>query len=244
MRMSEAGRHALLEPFEGCKLKAYHCPAGILTIGWGHTTAAGHPPVTENMSISQTEANAILSTDLQKFEEDVENMLTVKLDPNQFDVLVDFCYNAGPANLKASGILRRVNAGQFDKVPDELMKWTKGGGKVLPGLVRRCQARVSWWNAGANQNEDPEDRRVTPTAPPVPKTMADSKQGNAAIATGALGALGAVNAAAPQIQQASDTFTQLRGVLSNVNFDIMIGIIILGAAIWYWRNQHMQETGE
>jgi len=243
MQMSSGGKQNLLQSFEGCKLKSYHCPAGILTIGYGHTSAAGAPEVTEGQTITQDQANAILGSDLHKFEFGVDNLVKVQLEQHQFDVLVDFAYNAGLGNLKNSGILRQTNAGNFEAVPAELMKWTKGGGKVLPGLVRRCQARVSWWNTGAPAPIQSEDMRTTPDEVPAPKGMAASKQGNAAIATGALGALGAANEAMPQIQQASDMFTQFQGILSNVNFDIMIGIVLIGAAIWYWRNQHMQDTG-
>lgn len=243
MEMSAGGKKALLQAFEGCKLKAYKCPAGIWTIGYGHTSAAGNPEVEDDLVITQAEADTVLSNDLHKFETGVESLLKVSVEQHQFDVLVDFAYNAGLGNLKNSGILRQTNASAFDKVPDELMKWTKGGGKVLPGLVRRCQARVSWWNTGANDLEQTEKSRTSPDDVSAPKGMAKSKQGNAAIVTTALGGLGAVKAAAEQAQDASDTFTQVQGLLSNTHFDIMICVVLLGAAIWYWRNQHMQDTG-
>jgi GH24 family phage-related lysozyme (muramidase) len=68
-----------LQRFEGCRLKAYRCPAGILTIGYGHTSAAGDPQVFEGMSISQDRAEQILARDLAKFERAVENCVTVPL---------------------------------------------------------------------------------------------------------------------------------------------------------------------
>ena len=242
MHMSQGGLDNLLKKFEGCKLKAYRCPAGILTIGYGHTSAAGDPDVHDGMTITQDEAESILKNDLVKYEQPVANMVKVPLEQNQFDVLVDFAYNAGVGALKSSTLLKRVNAGDFDAVPDELMKWTKGGGKVLPGLVRRRQAESAWWNAHHDHPHDHVDHRSEPDAPPK-KTMIESKQGNAAVVTGALGTLGAAKEVAAQAQDASDTVDQLMGLLHNTNFLIMVAIVGLGAAIWYWRKQNMDKNG-
>jgi lysozyme len=242
MHMSQGGLDNLLKKFEGCKLKAYRCPAGILTIGYGHTSAAGAPEVTEGMTIAQDEAENILKNDLGKYEQPVAAMVKVDLEQNQFDVLVDFAYNAGVGALKTSTLLKKVNAGDLDVVPDELMKWTKGGGKVLPGLVRRRQAEAAWWNAHQDHPHDHADHRSEPDPVPV-KTMADSKQGNAALVTGGLGTLGAAKEVAAQAQDASDTVDQVMGLLHNTNFLIMVGIVGLGAAIWYWRKQHMETHG-
>jgi GH24 family phage-related lysozyme (muramidase) len=240
--MSQGGLDNLLKKFEGCKLKAYRCPAGILTIGYGHTSAAGAPEVRDGMTITQDEAESILKNDLVKYEQPVAAMVKVELEQNQFDVLVDFAYNAGVGALKTSTLLKKVNAGDFDAVPDELMKWTKGGGKVLPGLVRRRQAESAWWNAHHDHPHDHADHRSEPDPIPV-KSMAESKQGNAALITGGLGTLGAAKEVAAQAQDASDTVDQLMGLLHNSNFMIMVIIIGLGAAIWYWRKQNMEKHG-
>ena len=247
MQMSQGGLDSLLKKFEGCKLKAYRCPAGILTIGYGHTSAAGAPEVAEGMTITQDEAESILKNDLVKYEQPVASMVKVDLQPNQFDVLVDFAYNAGVGALKTSTLLKKVNAGDFDAVPDELMKWTKGkipgkGMQVLPGLLRRRQAESAWWITNHNHPDDHQDHRAEPVAPPQ-KTMIESKQGNAAVVTGALGSLGAAKAVAEQAQEASDTADQIMGLLHNTNFLIMAGVVALGAAIWYWRKQNLERTG-
>ena len=242
MHMSQGGLDNLLKKFEGCKLKAYRCPACILTIGYGHTSAAGAPEVKEGMTITQQQAEDILKADLVKYEQPVAAMVKVDLEQNQFDVLVDFAYNAGVGALKTSTLLKKINAGDFDAVPDELMKWTKGGGKVLPGLVRRRQAESAWWNAHQDHPHDHQDHRSEPD--PVPqKTMIDSKQGNAALITGGLGTLGAAKEVAAQAQDASDTVDQLMGLLHNTNFLIMVIVVGLGAAIWFWRKQHMETHG-
>ena len=240
MHMSQGGLDNLLKKFEGCKLKAYRCPAGILTIGYGHTSAAGDPEVHDGMTITQQQAEDILKADLVKYEQPVAAMVKVDLEQNQFDVLVDFAYNAGVGALKTSSLLKKVNAGDFAAVPDELMKWTKGGGKVLPGLVRRRQAESAWWVA--KHPHDHQDHRVEPDVPPQ-KTMIESKQGNAALVTGGLGTLGAAKEVAAQAQDASDTMDQIMGLLHNPNFMIMVVIVGLGAAIWYWRKQNMEKHG-
>jgi lysozyme len=240
MNMSQAGIDALLKKFEGCKLKAYKCPAGILTIGYGHTSAAGAPEVTDGMTITQKQADDILRQDLVKYETAVQGLVTQNLTQHQFDVLVDFCYNAGVGALQKSTLLKKVNAARFDAVPAELAKWTKGKGKVLPGLVKRCQARSLWWISG--EPVDEQEQRTDPDPVPV-RTMAESKQGNAAVITAGLGGLGAAKEIAAQAQDASDTANQLMGLLSNTNFLIMVVIIGLGGAIWYWRKKNMDRDG-
>ena len=251
MQMSQAGIDALLKKFEGCKLTSYRCPANVCTIGYGHTSAAGSPTVVDNMKITQKQADDILRKDLVKYETGVHDIVTQPLSQNQFDVLVDFAYNAGLGNLKSSTLLKKVNAGQFDAVPAELMKWTKGGGKTLPGLVRRRQAESTWWSAESEKtlSKTPEqafdheqEQRSDPDPVPV-RTMADSKQGNAALLTAGLGGLGAAKEVAAQAKEASDTADQLAGLLANPNFLGMLAIIGLAAAIWYFRKKHMDEHG-
>ena len=251
MQMSPGGMTALLKKFEGCKLTAYRCPAGICTIGYGHTASAGAPPVKDGMTITQQQADDILSRDLQQYEAAVTMMVHQPLTQHQFDVLVDFAYNAGIGNLKSSTLLKKVNAAQFNDVPAELLKWTKGGGKVLTGLVRRRQAEGQWWAAGepvafAAVSEEPSpdehEQRANPD-PVLVRTMADSKQGNAALVTAGLGSLGVAKEVAAQAKDASDTADQFIGLLSNPNFLIMSAIIALAAAIWFFRKKHMEEHG-
>ena len=242
MHMSQGGLDNLLKKFEGCKLKAYRCPANVCTIGYGHTSAAGSPEVKDGMVITQERAEEILKIDLLKYERAVDDLVKIELTQNQFDVLVDFAYNAGVGALKTSTLLKKVNAGKFDDVPAELMKWTKGGGKVLPGLVRRRQAAVVWWNASEDPPDGHQDHRAEPDAPPK-RTMVDSKQGNAAALTAGLGVLGGAKEIAAQAQEASDVANQFSGLLSNPNFLTMVAIVGLGGAIWYWRKKNMDEHG-
>ena len=240
MKMSKEGVDALLKKFEGCKLSSYRCPANVWTIGYGHTSAAGLPEVKDGMKITQKQADDILFDDLVKYETAVYGMVKQPLTQHQFDVLVDFAYNAGVGALQKSSLLKKVNAAQFDDVPAELMKWTKGGGKVLAGLVRRRQAESAWWISGEPHEE--QEQRVDPDPVPV-RTMMESKQGNAAIITAGLGGLGAAKEIAAQAQDASDMADQFMKLLSNTNFLIMAVIVGLGAAIWYWRSKNMERDG-
>lgn len=146
MKTNSAGRE-LIKKFEGVRLKAYVCPAGVLTIGAGHTSAAGPPAVTRGMTITAEEADAILARDLAKFEKHVSSRLTRKVNANQFSALVSFCFNVGGGNFDKSSVLKAVNEGRFKDVPARLALWNKGGGKVLAGLVKRRAAEGALFSA-------------------------------------------------------------------------------------------------
>lgn len=133
----------LIKHYEGCKLKAYLCPAGVPTIGYGATYYPNKSPVKIGDVISQVEADVLLTNTLGPFEMGVTKLLTTSINQNQFDALVSFAYNLGLANLKSSTLLKKVNANPSDSsIPAEFAKWCKAGGKVLAGLVARRQAEA------------------------------------------------------------------------------------------------------
>lgn len=134
MKLSQTGLD-LIKKFEGCELKAYKCPAGIWTIGYGHTGK-----VTQGQTITQKQADELLEKDVQRFVDGVKRVVKVDINQNQFDALVSFAYNCGVDALKTSTLLKYLNAKQFDKAALEFDRWNKGGGKVLPGLVNRRAA--------------------------------------------------------------------------------------------------------
>lgn len=140
MKMTQAGLE-LIKAYEGLGLKAYLCPANKWTIGYGHTTEAGHPVVHQGMTITKDEAERILRSDLVVFEEVVKRLVTVELNDNQFSALVSFVFNVGETNFAKSSVLKSVNSKKFKDVPANLAKWNKarvnGELKVLPGLVKR-----------------------------------------------------------------------------------------------------------
>ena len=128
---------ALIKKFEGLELEAYKCAAGVWTIGYGHTK-----DVQEGDVWSESHADHMLEVELEEFEGYINNNVTVALSQNQFDALVSWVYNLGPANLKASTMLKVLNSGDYEGVPAQIKRWNKAGGKVLEGLIRRREAEA------------------------------------------------------------------------------------------------------
>ena len=123
---------ALIKEFEGLRLKAYKCPGGVWTIGYGHT--AGVKP---GMVISEAQAEEYLKADLIAFERYL-NSLGLALNQNQFDALVSFIYNVGTGNFSSSTLLRKIRVNpQDNSIMDEFLRWVYSKGRVLPGLQRR-----------------------------------------------------------------------------------------------------------
>lgn len=131
-RISQDGLNMIMK-HEGCKLKAYLCPANVLTIGYGHTGS----DVKAGMVITQAEAERLLLKDLDRFCAAVQRLVTVSLSDNQFAALVSLCFNIGEGAFGKSTLLRKLNAKDIIGATQEFPKWNKGGGKVLPGLVKR-----------------------------------------------------------------------------------------------------------
>lgn len=129
----------LIKKFESFQSKPYLCPAGIPTIGYGATFYTSGKKVTLNdKQITEEEASILLKTMLKSFEQYVDSYCIDTISQNQFDALVSFCYNIGPNNLKSSTLIKKVNINPKDpSIKDEFMKWNKGGGKILKGLVKR-----------------------------------------------------------------------------------------------------------
>ena len=126
---------SLIKKFEGCRLKAYYCSGGVLTIGYGHTGG-----VKETDTITQEEADKLLKGDVLKFEKYVSDNVKVDLDQSQFDALVAWTFNLGVGNLRESTMLKKLNNQEYESVPFEMRRWNKAGGKTLDGLIRRRQA--------------------------------------------------------------------------------------------------------
>lgn len=147
MKITKCGNSGieLIKKFEGFRSEPYRCPAGVPTIGYGATFYTNGKKVTmSDKSISETDATQLLRDMLIRFEQYVDSYCVDTITQNQFDALVSFCYNVGPANLKASTLLKKVNANPNDpSIRAEFLKWNKGGGRVLQGLVRRREAEAN-----------------------------------------------------------------------------------------------------
>lgn len=159
MKTSQRGID-LIKQFEGLFLKDYDDGVGVRTIGYGHTSVAGPPRVTRGMTITKEQAEDILRDDLAKVEADVSRLVTVPLTQNQFDALVSFHFNTG--GLGRSTALKRLNECKYEAVPDLLKLWNKGGGKVMPGLVRRRSAEAALFASKIKGD--------SPPPPDVPKS--------------------------------------------------------------------------
>lgn len=150
MKTSANGRK-FIETWEGLRLTAYDDGTGTLTIGYGHTTAAGSPRVYAGMEITAAEADAILASDLAAVEANVNHYVSTSVSQNQFDMLVSFDLNTG--ELDRSNVLAAVNAGNWAAVPGALAMWdhatVKGQLVVLSGLLKRRKAEWILGSTGA-----------------------------------------------------------------------------------------------
>lgn len=168
-KIGQAGR-SLIKQYEGCRLAAYKCSAGVWTIGYGHTAG-----VHSGMTITQAQADAYLQQDVAKFEGYVNNPayvpITANLNQNQFDALVSFAFNLGAGNLRK--LCKGRTAAQIART---MPNYNKAAGKVLAGLKRRRAAEQALFNkpvsaAAPAQNQNTEDYNM--------KTIKKGSKGNA-----------------------------------------------------------------
>jgi len=128
----------MIKHHEGVRSKPYKCPAGLWTVGVGHLIGDGKTlPPEWNRTFSQDEIDSILASDLRRFERGVHRLCPVPLTQGQFDALVSFAFNLGLGGLQRSSVRMCTNRMDKDGAVRGLLKYTKGGGKVLPGLVKR-----------------------------------------------------------------------------------------------------------
>lgn len=130
----------LIKYSEGFVNHAYRDAIGVWTIGYGHTK-----DVHDGQHVDESEAEALLRQDLAEAEGAVSRLVKVDINDNQFAALVSFVFNVGQGNLAKSTLLKDINAGKLDDVPDEFLKWNKAGGKILPGLTIRRKREAELW---------------------------------------------------------------------------------------------------
>ena len=136
---------ALIKSFEGLELTSYKCPAGVWTVGYGHTRA----DVTPRRTISEVEADALLRADLERFERAVAKHTAGHATQDQFDALVSFAFNLGGEALKTSTLLRKHNEGDYAGAAAQFARWNRAGGRVLAGLTRRRLAEAKLYRGEA-----------------------------------------------------------------------------------------------
>lgn len=234
---SAAARSRLTEPWEECVLFVYDDKIkkrringklqypewmggpvkGTLTVGFGHTDAAGEPSIVQGMRIDRAEADEMLSRDLAPCVRAVNRLLEVDVTQHQFDALVDTYFNCPSA---AVACIRIINAGNIRAVPSKLLQYTFSRGEHMDGLTHRRAAEIAWFQT--------HDEHEPPAAPnpdvvfspkgernPPPKPMTQSKVGNASGAIVAGGA-GSVIAAIEHANEAAAPIEEAQGHLANL----------------------------
>jgi lysozyme len=160
MTISEAGIQ-LIKSFEGCHNQPYKCPADLWTIGYGRVLypdqarlktgeRASYPLRAEHNRLwNADEIDALLEADLQRFSDGVLRLCPAAAD-NQchLDAITSLAFNIGLGNLASSTLRMKYNRSDYDGAADEFLKWTKAGGKVLNGLVRRREAERALFLSG------------------------------------------------------------------------------------------------
>jgi lysozyme len=138
-----ADGYALLKKFEGCRLKAYLCPANVWTIGYGNTFYENGMKVKEGDVITQQRAEELAKFIIDQFAVTIAPFIQKPLTDNQFSACVSLAYNIGTSGFKRSSVFKKLNINPNDPtIADSFKLWNKGGGKVLAGLVKRREAEI------------------------------------------------------------------------------------------------------
>lgn len=182
----------LIKRWEGCKLKAYKCSAGVWTVGYGLTTNAGLIEVGPDTTITQEEADWYLEKTIENFLAEIKPAITAPINENELGAFTSLAYNIGPTAFRKSSALRHFNAGNKDRVPTSIRMWRKAGGKVVKGLVNRREAEVDLFLTPVIA-EKPAPAR---TSPVQSKTMQASVVQGASAVGGAVAAFQALDGTA------------------------------------------------
>lgn len=250
----------LVKAFESCLkpdgngyFKPYICPAGVLTIGWGHTNVQGRQ-FDQNSRWSPAECDAELTQDMLAAETSVQRRVRVPLEQHEFDALVSFTFNCGEANLAKSTLLKKLNDGDTEGAAREFKRWNRGGGRVLNGLTRRRTAEEFMFRGAQNLHPivTEKEQYATPmpqSIDPPAESMATSKIGLTQIGVGGVGGLGALDQVNDALSKASATKATVRdlGVTDVLiqlahqpTFWLFVAVGVAAGATWYWRRQHRQ----
>jgi lysozyme len=245
----------LVKHFEGLYLNAYLCPAGVPTIGYGHTAG-----VTMGQTITASQAERFLEQDLAAAARDVDRLVKVPLASDRRGALASFTFNLGAGKLESSTLLKLLNKGDVDGAAEQFGAWVKatvdGKKKTLPGLVARRAAEAALfrgedWRAAAAPQRMPQAVEVASAMKPLRESRSIKA---AKIGVGASAVLTALEQAQPvleQVQAASDTLRQaadlVRPAVALLPHPAWIVAIILAVTVVYlvWRridDHRRQET--
>lgn len=216
---------AIIQEFEGCKLKAYICPAGVWTIGWGTTAEAGVGVVPhEGMKITQAQADHYFNLTVDKFVSEIKPRIKRDINENELGAFVSLAYNIGTPRFNKSSALRFFNAGNKTKAAAAIILWNKADGKVSPGLIRRRASERALFltPVGGYVELAAEDTRAMPDVPKgTPMESTTMQAGFVQIASAGGAGLSAVSA--------------LSGTAQIVAL-VFCGLVVLSAA-WIMRER-------
>lgn len=212
MELSAKGED-LIKGFEGLYLHAYLCPAGKWTISWGCTSG-----VKPGMVITKDQAETMFQSEMATFEAAVNRLVHEPLSQHEFDALCSFSFNCGVGALQSSTLLKKLNAGNYDAVPAELMKWDHftnpktHKSEVSPGLEKRRKAEGALWL-------DPDAPSVS-IAEPMPQIVNQPMEAPMTATTPAAIVTTTTNAVNAAVQSATlsigSLWTQITGFIGSV----------------------------
>lgn len=204
----------LIKEFEGCRLEAYQCQAGVWTIGYGRTKG-----IRKGQVVTVEEADAMLMEDISGFEAEVDRLVTADVPDIQIGALVSLAFNIGTGAFAKSSLLKAVNAGgAVDTLWLEWSRYTdpESGAKCISnGLARRRRAELDLWHQGDDDGEVPAGAVVVKETPPTgPITKSGTLWGTSGFSLAGLGL--AFNDYVTWFMGLAASFTQDFGPLKNV----------------------------
>lgn len=255
MKTSVKGR-AFIWCRELCVLQAYDDGVGVMTIGVGHTAAAGRPVPRRGLTITLEEASDLFAKDLGKYEKAVNDAVKVSVNQAQFDAMVSLCFNIGPGAFKRSSVLRHLNKGDYGRAAASFGLWNKAKGKVLRGLVKRRKAETQIFVNGnygpvkrvpvrdtkrsrtsmvpmPGLSDHKQEITILPEPKPVrPELEDDLKRSRTVAGAGTAGAAGAGMTVDAAIDAANEVQNGLEHVSMGTWVSVAIGLaVIVGAGL-------------
>ncbi|MBP2303338.1 lysozyme [Azospirillum picis] len=235
---AEADLADLVRHFEGLHLSAYRCPAGVPTIGYGHTKG-----VRIGQVITAAKAEEYLQADLAEARAQVDRLVTVPLAPHQAVALTSFVFNLGAGNFTSSTLLKRLNVGDAAGAAEQFGRWvyaTVNGKKTqLPGLVSRRAAEVAMFQGAPWRTALAAPMAQAVEEAPAMKPLAKSRT----VQAGGVGlTIAGVTAAAQQAREASGAVRDLVDCLPDLGLNLSAGWVaaaVLAAVVGYmlWRRR-------
>jgi len=245
MKLSQAGID-FVKSFEGYHRRlpngdcvAYLCPANVVTIGYGCTEG-----IKRGMVWTHAQALQALENELSKFEAAVNRLVTVEINQNEFDALVSFAYNCGEGALARSSILKCLNADDRAGAARGFALWNRGGGRVLPGLVRRRRDEAAMFLRPVEKSAEPDMPQAVDPPPATPegsRIMATAKTGEATTVSLLAGGIGL------SLADALGYAGQIMPLVKEYSLQMLIVVLLVLSAgfaiISYFRRQD-HETGK